>query len=88
MEKEDNQQERSKRGRTRPPQSVAGLSEQKGWGARGQGDVHYTNENIFDNSYKLVTHFPDFLLWENRIANTLNKSNSVLPGSEIRDMCY
>ena len=33
MEKEDNQQERSKRGRTRPPQSVEGLSEQ------GAGDV-------------------------------------------------
>ena len=28
----------------------------------------YTDKNIFDDSYQLVTHFPDFPLWENRIA--------------------
>ena len=33
-----------------------------------------TDENIFDNSI-LVTHFPDFPLWENRIAY-VNKSKS------------
>ena len=31
-------------------------------------DRPFTDRNIFDDSYKLVTHFPDFLLWENRIA--------------------
>ena len=30
--------------------------------------IHYTDKNIFDNSYYLVKHFPDFPLWENRIA--------------------
>ena len=28
----------------------------------------FTDKNIFDNSYQLVKHFPDFPLWENRIA--------------------
>ena len=28
----------------------------------------HTNKNILDNSYQIVTHFPDFPLWENRIA--------------------
>ena len=28
-----------------------------------------TDKNIFDKSYQLVTHFPDFPLWENRIAH-------------------
>ena len=27
-----------------------------------------TDKNILDNSYQLVTHFPDFPLGENRIA--------------------
>ena len=27
-----------------------------------------TDTNIFDDSYKLVTNFPEFPLWENRIA--------------------
>ena len=27
----------------------------------------FTDENIFDNSYSLLTHFLDFPLWENRI---------------------
>ena len=29
---------------------------------------HYTDKNIFDDSYYIVTHFPDFPLWEKRIA--------------------
>jgi hypothetical protein len=27
-----------------------------------------TDENILEDSYYFVTHFLDFLLWENRIA--------------------
>ena len=43
-----------------------------------------TDENILENSYKLVTHVPDFLLWENRIVYfeqnlLLEVSNSFLP---------
>ena len=30
--------------------------------------VLFTDKNIFEGSYQLVTHFPDFLLWENRVA--------------------
>ena len=31
-----------------------------------------TEKNILDKSYKLVKHFPDFPLWEYRIASFLN----------------
>ena len=27
-----------------------------------------TDKKFLDDSYELVTHFPDFLLWKNRIA--------------------
>ena len=51
--------------------------------------VYFTDKNIFDNSYYLVKHFPDFLLWEYRIASLnaelfIKGSNSVLPKREIR----
>ena len=29
----------------------------------------YTDRNNFEDSYKLVKHFPDFTLWEYRIAS-------------------
>ena len=29
---------------------------------------NFTDKNILDESYKLVKHFPDFSLWEYRIA--------------------
>ena len=32
-----------------------------------------TDKDIIDNSYKLVTHLPDFQLWENRTAYSLDK---------------
>ena len=35
-------------------------------------NITCTNRNIFENSYLLA--FPDFLLWEYRIANSNNKS--------------
>ena len=52
-----------------------------------------TDKNIFDNSYKLVKHFPDFPLWEYPIASFNQKfliegSNSLLPEREIREMFY
>jgi len=44
---------------------------------------------ILEDSYYLVKHFPDFLLWEYRIASLnaelfIKGSNSVLPKREIR----
>ena len=31
-------------------------------------NLRNTDKNVFDDSYLLVTHFPDFPLCENRIA--------------------
>ena len=53
----------------------------------------YTDRNILEDYYKLVKHFPDFPLWEYKIASFNEKlcikgSNSVLPEREIREMFY
>ena len=51
----------------------------------------YTDRNIMEDSYQLVTHFPVFPLWEYRIASfnlkfLIKGSNCVLPEREIREM--
>ena len=56
-------------------------------------NVDNTDKNILDDSYKLVTHFPDFPLWENRIAYfeykfLLKVTNYILPDREIQEICY
>ena len=53
--------------------------------------VYFTDKNIFDNSYYLVKHFPDFPLWEYTIVSFKQKlliktRNSVLPEQEIREI--
>ena len=53
----------------------------------------YTDSNILEDSYLLIKHFPDFLLWEYRFASFDAKlfvkgSNSVFPVQEIQKMFY
>ena len=37
-------------------------------GSQNLQSTNFTDKNIFDNSYQLVTHFLDFPIWENKIA--------------------
>jgi hypothetical protein len=46
-----------------------------------------TDRNNFEDSYYLVKHFPDFTLWEYRIAS-LVKSFCLKEEREIREMFY
>ena len=55
--------------------------------------IALTDKNIFEDSYQLVRHFPDFPPWEYRIAcfnakPFIKGSNSVLPEQEIQEMFY
>ena len=53
----------------------------------------FIDRNIFEDSYELVKHFPDFPLCEYTIASfkqklLVKRSNSVLPEQEIQEMFY
>ena len=55
--------------------------------------MHGTDRNILEDSCQLVKHFPDFPLWEYRIASFNAKlfikgSNSELTEREIWEMFY
>ena len=50
----------------------------------------YTDRNILEDSYYLVEHFPDSMLWEYRFASfnkklLIKRSNSVLTEREIQE---
>ena len=54
---------------------------------------NFTDRNISEDSYYLVKHFPDYLLWEYTIASfeqkfLVKRCNSVLPEWEIWEMFY